>query len=116
MAAWQDRWKQAIADGWAKAQPLPTPKKRKGLPGTKLKGILASAPFWIKVEHSGCKCQDRANQMDAWGVSGCRANRDQIVAWLTESAIAKGWPFASVGAAWLVDRAITLAARDEGSE
>lgn len=115
MASWQDRWRQAIADGRAKPA-SPAKQRRRGLPGTRLKGILAGAPFWITVEHRGCPCKDRAKQMDAWGVAGCRANRDQIVAWLTESAVAGGWPFASIGAAWLVDRAITLAARDEAAE
>lgn len=120
---WREQWRAIVSKrtGLTLQKPGPPPvaerrKPRVGLPGTRLKEILAGPPFWINAIHSGCQCNNRALQMDSWGVDGCRANRDQIVAWLAESAAAKGWPFASIGAAMLVDRAIAIAARDEVGE
>lgn len=114
---WRNRWARAIADGHIPASAAIkaglAPSRTRGLPGTKMKGILAGPPFWINVEHQGCRCEDRAKQMDIWGVDGCRKNRDTIVAWLVESAKTNGWPFAPLVAPLLVDRAISLAASDE---
>lgn len=117
--SWRGRWERAVADGWVRprAKPAPPPvKKKRGLPGSRLKAILAGPPFWIRIVHNGCKCEDRARLMDEWGVEGCRVNRDVIVGWLAESAREKGWPLAKTAAAILVDRAITLAAQDEAAE
>lgn len=120
-ASWKERWNRAIDDGWMRENKrLPsrlvrvTPRKR-GLPGSRLKSLLAGPPFWITPDSGGCKCQDRANQMDAWGVEGCRQRRDEIIGWLAERAAADGWPFARAGATLLVDAAIRLAAADEAA-
>lgn len=50
-----------------------------GDPGTEL-GLLI--PEWVAKESKGCKCSDRAAQMDAWGVAGCIENREKIIGWL----------------------------------
>ena len=50
-----------------------------GGPGTEL-GLLI--PDWLAKESKGCKCSDRAAQMDAWGVAGCIENREKIIGWL----------------------------------
>jgi len=50
-----------------------------GGPGTEL-GLLI--PDWVAKESKGCKCSDRAAQMDAWGVAGCIENREKIISWL----------------------------------
>lgn len=110
---WLAEWKRFTAERSGKTYNDSPHPIRRGLPGTRLKNLLSGPPFWINVEHQGCQCEDRAQQMDRWGVEGCRANRDTIVAWLVESAKTRGWPFAPLVAPLLVDRAITLAASDE---
>ena len=57
-------------------------------PGTELKKILGQLGF---TSTGGCQCNDRANQMDRWGVEGCRANRDEIVNWLRGEQANRGW-------------------------
>lgn len=114
-ADWLAQWQQFTADKTGRPvrdiQPA-VPYRRRGLPGSRLKALLAGPPFWIKGD-AGCRCDERAAQMDRWGVAGCREHRDEIVGWLAERATAKGWPFAHAGAAVLVDTAIRLAAADE---
>ncbi len=57
-------------------------------PGTELKKILES----LGIEPGPtCDCRARADQMDAWGVSGCRANRDTIIGWMREGQGRWGW-------------------------
>jgi hypothetical protein len=58
-------------------------------PGTELKAILTALGFTI----GGCKseCSKRADQMNAWGVEGCREHRETIIGWLKESADKLGW-------------------------
>ena len=38
-----------------------------------------------------CGCQDRINQMNAWGPSGCREHLEEITDWLMEEAGNRGW-------------------------
>ena len=38
-----------------------------------------------------CDCKGKANQMDAWGVEGCRERRDVIVDWMREGQGRWGW-------------------------
>lgn len=38
-----------------------------------------------------CGCQDRINQMNAWGAVGCRERLDEIVGWLAGEAEKHGW-------------------------
>ncbi len=38
-----------------------------------------------------CGCTDRINQMNAWGVVGCREHIEEIVDWLVEEASKRGW-------------------------
>lgn len=35
--------------------------------------------------NAGCKCAERIRQMNEWGVEGCEANRETILAWWKES-------------------------------
>jgi hypothetical protein len=51
-------------------------------PGSELKRLLEEMGVMMPPD---CDCSDRAAQMDAWGVEGCRANRDTIVGWLREA-------------------------------
>ncbi len=55
-------------------------------PGTRLKNLL----YWFVDAPPGCDCASRAAIMDAWGVIGCRYNKNQIIHWLYESAQLKG--------------------------
>lgn len=57
-------------------------------PGTELKALLASLGL---TPASGCDCNARAAQMNAWGVDGCREHRDEIIAWLQEQKDKAGW-------------------------
>lgn len=57
-------------------------------PGTELKAILAS----LNINPSpSCDCNARAWQMDEWGVTGCKTNRDTIILWLKEGQDRWGW-------------------------
>ena len=38
-----------------------------------------------------CGCQDRINQMNAWGSIGCREHLEEIVDWLMEEAAKRDW-------------------------
>lgn len=58
-----------------------------GGPGTELKAILAS----LGPIPRNCKCNERARQMDVWGVAGCREHREQILAWLRQEKVKLGW-------------------------
>lgn len=46
--------------------------------------------FGIAPEH-GCECDDWIRKMNAWGVSGCREHRTQIVDWMIEQAKNRHW-------------------------
>ena len=52
-----------------------------GGPGTELGRLI---PDWLAKQSDGCKCSDRAAQMDAWGVDGCIENREKIIDWLVD--------------------------------
>lgn len=88
---------------------LDTNGKPLGYPGNELKALLTE---WGYATAEGCGCDDKAALMNAWGVSGCKANRAEIIAWLHDAATTKGWLAklaAGVGAGWLVDQAIARA-------
>ena len=78
------------------AAPTPAPAAAPSGPGTELKALLASLGL---TPASGCDCNARAAQMNAWGVAGCRERRAEIVAWLREQATKASWSLAAV-AAW----------------
>lgn len=52
-------------------------------PGTELGKILAT--IGVKDKPS-CDCTAKRNQMDRWGVSGCREHRDTILQWMREGS------------------------------
>jgi hypothetical protein len=49
-----------------------------------------------------CGCQDRINQMNRWGVSGCRQHFEEIVAWLMKEFTTHKW--------------VTITTGDDGTE
>lgn len=57
-------------------------------PGTELKKMLESIGI---TPSNACDCRHRANQMDVWGVDGCRKHFDTIVAWMREGQERWGW-------------------------
>lgn len=57
-------------------------------PGTELKALLKTLGI---AENAHCDCNAKANQMDEWGVEGCRAEFDQIVGWMREGQSGWGW-------------------------
>ncbi len=57
-------------------------------PGTELKAILHSLDI---NPVASCDCNSRANQMDAWGVQGCRDRIDEIVGWMRDGGERWGW-------------------------
>ena len=63
-------------------------RERRGFPGARLKALLAS---FGATAGPGCKCNQRAAQMDEWGAAGCRERRPEIVAWLEEEWRRLGW-------------------------
>lgn len=64
------------------------PNRPTGGPGTALAGLLRDLGLrWAK----SCQCDQRAAQMNAWGIDGCRERRAEIVVWLNESAAQATW-------------------------
>jgi hypothetical protein len=87
-------------------------------PGGHLMRLLKSAGI---VPTPECGCDNKASQMDRWGVAGCVQHREEIIGWLNEAAAEQGWA-AKLSVAWksgcltiggLVDKAIAAA---EGAE
>ncbi|MBC7857097.1 MAG: hypothetical protein IAF94_27010 [Pirellulaceae bacterium] len=49
--------------------------------GGELSGLLAE----LGIEaNASCACAARSAKMDAWGIEGCKAHRETILAWLAE--------------------------------
>jgi hypothetical protein len=57
-------------------------------PGTNLKGIFATLGIMFGA---GCKCEEHAAQMDAWGAAECRNHITEIVEWLRTGVDSFGW-------------------------
>lgn len=57
-------------------------------PGTELKKLLTTLGI---TERTGCDCNAKAAQMDAWGVAGCRSHFGEIVGWMRDGAKRWGW-------------------------
>jgi len=57
-------------------------------PGSQLWRLFES----LGVKHSAtCECLTRAEQMNAWGVAGCREHRDEIADWMRRDQDRFGW-------------------------
>jgi hypothetical protein len=80
-----------------------------GTAGTHLKHLLQS--FFV-VSTKGCKCQARAEHMNAMGNDWCEQNLETIVEWLKEEAAARGLPFISTVGRMIVRRAISNARKE----
>lgn len=83
---WQAAWCLPVtappcyAPGAALAPgPPPPPPPGPPGPGSVLRAVLAE---WGVPRPPGCRCDERAAQMNAWGVDGCRARRAEIAGWL----------------------------------
>jgi hypothetical protein len=114
----QEKWDKLLADP-ASVMPAPPPRTQpvrpKGGPGTELREIFKSIRIEQKEaaeQKDGCGgCEAKMNQMDMWGVEGCRANYWTIVGFLKDgmvnfskwdSAKAMAWA-ATNGLAWKMD-------------
>jgi hypothetical protein len=53
-----------------------------------LKTLLAR--LGIKPSNN-CDCNAKADQMDRWGVAGCRDHRNEIIGWLRDGQDRWGW-------------------------
>lgn len=62
-----------------------SPKISREPVGDSLKEIIKSKGYQIQ-HNSGCKCDEHIDQMNQWGIAGCRENIELIVDWLEESA------------------------------
>lgn len=70
--------------------------RKGGRPGTELHELLQGLGVEMPAE---CPCRDRIQQMDAWGVDGCREHRATIIQWLTEAQQEAGW-LSTLSVAW----------------
>jgi len=84
----------------------PIPSKKASGPGTELKKMLARLGI---RSSSGCKCNSRADEMDAWGPDECEKRIDEIVGWLREESAKRRLPFIEAAGRLLVKRAISNA-------
>lgn len=71
--------------------------------GTELKRLLAAVGI---TPQRGCRCLERAAQMDRAGEEWCEQHIDTIVGWLREEAERRGLPFLDAAGRLLVRRAI----------
>jgi len=72
-------------------------------PGTILKKMLARLGLRVRP---GCKCNQRAAQMDRLGPDWCERNIDTILDWLEEEAAPRRIPFSRTAARAVVRYAI----------
>ena len=72
-------------------------------PGTELKKLLKRVGI---VPAPGCKCNQRAYEMDRQGADWCEQNLETLVGWLEEEAAARKLPFVRAAGRVLVRRAI----------
>lgn len=82
--------------------------KCKGTAGSQLKKLLAV--FFVASQN--CRCNARAEHMNAMGNDWCEQNIETIVEWLKEEAAARGLPFISTVGRMLVRRAIQNARKE----
>lgn len=78
-------------------------------PGAELKEILRE--LGIK-DFAGCSCEARAQQMNDWGVAGCRENFETIRSWIAEAMAAAGWGATIVAAIRLPGSGVLIDPRD----
>lgn len=81
-------------------------------PGTELKKLMS----WFNLKDSqGCKCKQRAIQMNAWGPDKCEENMELILEWLREAAKQENVFYSRAAAYVLVKTAITTSRLKNGS-
>ena len=92
-----------IACGWEWKYPdkLWPPRNCDGTPDLRpAAGQLLGPGDWLHVAilkwvgegpTRKCGCEDRINQMNAWGPEGCREHLDEIVGWMEGEAKKHGW-------------------------
>lgn len=84
-------------------------RRTTGGPGTELKKLLSRIGI---APSANCKCNRRAQTMDARGPDWCEQNLDLIVSWLREEAERRKLPFADFAGTILVRQAIRRARRN----
>lgn len=57
-------------------------------PGTELSALLEGLGI---VPAPSCDCKAKAQKMDAWGVEGCLAHREEIIGWMRDGQERWGW-------------------------
>lgn len=80
-----------------------------GGPGSELKKLLKLIGI---TAMPGCKCNQRAKYMDKMGPQWCRDNIETILDWLQEESSNRGMLFVRSAARLMVNRAITIAERN----
>jgi len=84
--------------------------KSEHLPGTILHNLIKK--YFGEDVTGDCQCGSHIEWMNAWGPVGCREHLDEIVGWLQEEAIQRGWKSAKwPGARWAM-KIIVLMAMD----
>lgn len=78
--------------------------------GNILAGILKS--LWLKPR-TGCKCNQRAQEMNARGPDWVEENIDTVSGWLREEARNRGLPYADIVGKALIMQAVTRARHSE---
>lgn len=85
-------------------------------PGTELKrllGMIGVIEIYSDESETGCKCNQRAREMNRRGVAWCEANPETILEWLREEAERRKLVFIPLAAGLVVKLAIRRARRKE---
>jgi hypothetical protein len=81
-----------------------------GGPGTELKALIGGWPFYI-TPTKGCRCNERAVQMDRLGADWCEKNIDVVSGWLRKEANRRRLPYPEPIGKALIRKAIKRARR-----
>lgn len=86
---------EAYRQNWLTMDPQSKPTPKNG-PGTELSKLFDQ----LGIEANfGCKCPARIQQMDRWGVEGCKDHIQTIYGWMTEGQVKYGWSTTLMAAA-----------------
>lgn len=77
--------------------------------GDHFAALLAKLGF---ADNGSCACKSRQQQMNRWGVEGCKANMPVILGWMREEAKKRNLPFIEFAAQQLVKLAIRRAEKE----
>lgn len=71
-------------------------------------GALTILLHSLGINPGDCGCKSMAAKMNAWGVDGCRQNREKIVKHLKQEAKKRDWPCIIAAAAKAVTSGLAL--------